>query len=469
MSCDSGVGKYINPVCWVKNGAETVAQGIVHEWADAINHMVEQMLRAVGSFWLAVPSPEASHTPAVARMQADLQWYAMAAMVLGVLLCAARMALTSRGEHGMEAAKMLARVVLISGAAMAGMTFATRAGDAFSKWVLDRATGSSFQQSLSQTLTAHAMSGLTAALSIFLGIFAFLGALAMLAAAALRWVALVLLMGFWPLAASLSTTEQGQQWYRKINAWIVAFLLLKPISAMVYAAGFMLLNGGGTDVTGGAGGEVTSVIMGLVCIAAAGLTLPALLKLVAPVTAGAGGASGAAVAGGMVATGAAVATLAGGGAGAGAATAGAAGGGAASAGPSGSVGTAGGGGGGGGGSSPGSASGGSSSGPTGGGGGPSSSGGGGGGSPVPGGGESPDAGGGGSTGGATGASPSTQSDGDTPAGPSGSSSSASGPGRVHRAMGAAGATGSGGDRGGSQDEPEGEGPSGAEPREGGQR
>lgn len=448
----------------MKNGASSVAHSVIQSWADAVNKAVETMLRTVGTFWMKIPSP-AGNTPAVAKIEHYLGWCALAAMVLGVLLCAARMALSGRGEHGIEAGKMLVRVTLISGAALSGMTLANQFGDSFSQWIMRKAIGASFTTSMQQAVEQMKLSALSAALTIFLGIFMIFGALAMLVAAAFRWVALVLLMGFWPLAASLSATEQGASWYKKINGWVLAYLLLKPVAAVVYAAGFLLMKGGGA--VPGKGSELLSVIMGMLLLAAAGLTLPALLKLISPHTDGAAGTSGAAIAGGMVATGASVAALAGGGAAGGAAAGGGASGG--GAGASGASMPAGGaaGGGGGGGQAGGGAGGGSGKGPTGpsGGGGSSGGGSGGGGS------------GGGSSSGGGGSSSSGASEPASSGGPSGTSAestqgqpSPSGGAamgnRMTSAMGQARGAGGGGSSGGGSSDDEDEGPTGAETRGG---
>lgn len=441
MACEPGFDP--NPMCWLQSGMQAVASSVVEAWADSIIAAVKTVLGVVGTFWVQIPFPEVAGTPAVTQLQQNLHWYALAAMVLGILLCAGRMALTSRGEHGLEAAKMLARVILVSGAAMAGVALANQAGDRFAEWVLEQALNADFDQSLSQAAAVAAMGSIAPALMIVLGLFMLLGAGLMVATLVLRWIAMVLLMGFWPVAAALSTTEQGQQWYRKINGWIIAFLLLKPVAAVIYAAGFLLLSGGGATPSDGAYASAMSVLAGMVCLAAAGLTLPALIKLVAPPAAGAAGPSGASAAGGMVATGAAVATLAGGGASAGAA----AGGGSSSTGsngPSGAATTAG--------TGPGTGGGGDS--PTGGGGAGSS--GGGGDSPTGG-----DRGGAGQSGSGTGAAaPSGDSGGSGSAGPGPSGSS----GDTGRAVGQmashSGSAAQGSANGDGEDESE--GPTGAE-------
>ena len=112
----------------------------------------------------------------------------------------------------------------------------------------------------------------------FLGVVGMLIQIAMLLC---RSAFLVILSGVWPFAAALSTTENGLGWYRRLTGWIVAFILFKPTAAIIYAAAIrMLVVNQGSEI---------SVIEGVVLVILAALALPALMKLVAPMTGRMGG------------------------------------------------------------------------------------------------------------------------------------------------------------------------------------
>jgi len=238
-------------------------------------------------------------------------------------------------------------------------------------------------------------------LTIIVAIFALFGAGAMVIFMILRGALLIILIAVWPLSASLTSTEQGLQWYKKINAYLIAFVLLKPVASIIYAAGYLLIKDGHDFQTTDPGvSALMASLTGMAILAVAGLSLPALLRFVAPATAaGSGAMTGAAVMGAAVAVGAAAVTMGAGaaaggaGAGAGGASGGAASGAAsASSGGAGAAAGGGGGGGTGGGGGGGGPSGSAESAGASGGGGPT--GGGGGGAPA-GGGDSPSGGGGG--------------------------------------------------------------------------
>jgi len=115
----------------------------------------------------------------------------------------------------------------------------------------------------------------------------------------------------WPLSASLTSTEQGVQWYKKINAYLIAFVLLKPVASIIYAAGYLLVKDGHEFQTTDPGvSALMASLTGMAILAVAGLSLPALLRFVAPATAsGSGAMTGAAVMGAAVAVGAAAVTM----------------------------------------------------------------------------------------------------------------------------------------------------------------
>jgi hypothetical protein len=109
-------------------------------------------------------------------------------------------------------------------------------------------------------------------------------------------------------------TPVGNSWFRKNVGWLLAFLLFKPVAALVYGAAIL-------SVTNSA--DITGEITGIVLVALATLTLPALMRMVAPMVSAIGNISAASAAGmvaglasgavAIVATGGAAAPMAAGG------------------------------------------------------------------------------------------------------------------------------------------------------------
>jgi len=338
-------------------------------------------------------------------LQGNLGYLTILAAVVGLIVCGARLGITGRSEHGSEAVKMLVRLIAVTAAGAGIVDILIKGGDVFSPWIITSATEAPFEQTAPSLLTNEGLLAMTPLLTIIVAIFALFGAGAMVIFMILRGALLIILIAVWPLSASLTSTEQGLQWYKKINAYLIAFVLLRPVASIIYAAGYLLIHDAHEFQTTDPGvSALMASLTGMAILAVAGLSLPALLRFVAPATAaGSGAMTGAAVMGAAVAVGAAAVTMgagaAAGGAGAGGASGGAASG-AASASSGGTGAAAGGGGGGtGGGGTGGGGGGGGPSGSTepagggGGGGGPTGSGGGG--APAGGGGDSPSGGGGG--------------------------------------------------------------------------
>jgi len=331
--------------CLLSSGAKTAASAVTNSFLDELRKScvdaTVSLLKTLGTFWLDIPSPNLNApldtatgnpvagtgdpTSGVAMLQGYLVPFTLIAAVVGLILCGARMGMTARGEHGVEGAKMLVRLVAVSAAGAVVVALLTKAGDDFSPWLINKASGQPFDKSAPSLLGQESLLAMTPFLTIIVSIFAIFGSIALVLFMILRSALLLVLVAVWPLAASMTTSEQGMQWYKKINAWIIAFVLFKPVAAIIYASGFLLLKGGHnfttTDPTSSA---LMGTLAGMAILGLAGLSLPALLRFVSPMTAaGTGSMSGGAAMGAAIAVGAAVVSV---GAGAAAGGAGAAGG-----------------------------------------------------------------------------------------------------------------------------------------------
>ena len=213
--------------------------------------------------------------------------------VLGVIVAAARMALFRRGEPFRQVVSGLLNMIVIGGAGVVAINLLATAGDNFSNYLLSNGFG---QANAAFDLGLAAVSA--PFLLLILSILAIVSLLVQVALIILRSALLVVLTGVWPVAAAASMTSAGAQWFRRLNGWIVAFLLYKPAAAVCYAAAFQLLSG-----TAGGGTSVIGQIEGVVLIILATLTLPALLRFVVPLVSSVGGIS----TGEVLATGAALA------------------------------------------------------------------------------------------------------------------------------------------------------------------
>jgi len=365
--------------CYIGGATGAVASKVTNSFLDEVRKSAADatttILKTLGTFWLNIPSPKVSNlsgpelTGAAAPtnlqaagpagiLQGNLGYLTILAAVVGLIFCGARLGITGRSEHGTEAVKMLVRLIAVTAAGAGIVDILIKGGDVFSPWIISSATGAPFEQSAPSLLTNEGLLAMTPLLTIIVAIFALFGAGAMVIFMILRGALLIILIAVWPLSASLTGTEQGLQWYKKINAYLIAFVLLRPVASIIYAAGFLLIKNGHDFQTNDPGvSALMASLTGMAILAVAGLSLPALLRFVAPATAaGSGAMTGAAVMGAAVAVGAAAVTMGAGapagGAGAGAGASGGGASGATSASSGGATSTGGGGSGGGGGGGP---------------------------------------------------------------------------------------------------------------------
>lgn len=431
----------LHSACWtptgcVKDLAKTGFQEVVQAFADG----AQSMLKTLATFWVKVPDPQLDPSTSSGQQIASLvssESYIIAVLAtFGFILGVGRLVWTNKaGQSARELVRGLIVLTVASSLTTAVFTIFLQAGNGYSDWILQQATGKNTPgDAFTAIITESIAGGGGAAINNSLGAWFLLFLLLILASLmqivfmVVRGAVIYVLVVFLPVFAADSFSEEGWSRFKRAVMLMFAFTIYKPVAATIYATGFKLLHSPGDPDKTSAG--LMNGIYGITILVLAALALPSLIKFLVPPAAlgssGAfsGGAAVGAVAAGAVAIGGMAAT---GGASAAAGGASAGGGGGAS------MASLAGGGGGGGGAS---AAGGGSSG--GGGGGSGSSGGGGGG--MPGGGALPSAGSGGGD-----SSGSSEEGGVIPSGdmPSGGGSSSGG-------GGASAGEGSGGSGGGSQ-------------------
>lgn len=300
----------------VGSAAESVVGGAFDKIAQNFAEAMGNTVKTLSTFWLNVPTPNVVSSNGAATgttgfLWSSLSWYVGVAAVVSVLICAGQMMLTQRGRPLRELMYMFARLTLVSGAGVYGCSLAIIAADGFSVWIIDRATGKTFDENMGAVLGAAGMSPLGSALVLLAAIVAILASFVQMVMILVRSAVVPILLGVWPLAAGFSATKMGQGWFEKITAWLVAFILYKPAAAIVYAAAFRMM---GEDslidsaTLGEFGQALLNVALGLLAMGLAVIALPAIMRLVMPAVAtmasGGGGGMAAGAAVGALASGA---------------------------------------------------------------------------------------------------------------------------------------------------------------------
>ena len=284
----SAAGCVLDPVACVAGGvaqnvAGNVANSIITSWANDFAHAEAQMLSVLMAAWVSVPTPDLSSSASTVQfLQTSLQYFVGAVGVVSLMIAAGRMMWSLRVDPVKEALAGVGRLVVVSGAGLAGITLLSQAGDAFSTWILDQASGGDPGATMS-TMGAMTVEAFTASsLVIVLCLFAILGFLVQLLLLIVRSALLVVLAGVWPLSAAASMTPTGNQWFKKNVSWILAFLLFKPVAAIIYAAAIEAYT---------SSSDAMGVIVGIVLLVLATLTLPALMRFVVPMVSAVGNIS----------------------------------------------------------------------------------------------------------------------------------------------------------------------------------
>ncbi|MDJ0344235.1 hypothetical protein QMK19_28930 [Streptomyces sp. H10-C2] len=297
----------------LKDIGDSAFENIVKWFAEAAGQTVQAMTTA----WVKIPTPdigdEQGHALGpVAWMQTQLSWLVGFIAVLCLLLAAGRMAWERRGEPAKDAVAGLIRLSIVSGGAVSIVALLTSAGDQFSSWIIDKSTqcpnpgtgsdacASAFNAKIGAmtAFTAKTNPGMLLVIALLLLASSLIQIMLMLC----RTAMLIVLAGTLPLSAAASSTPAGKAWFQKSVGWLLAFILYKPVAAIVYAAAFSSI--GQTKNT-----DLVTQLSGVVLMILAIFTLPALMRFVTPMVeavASAGGGGGAVIsgAGQAIATGA---------------------------------------------------------------------------------------------------------------------------------------------------------------------
>jgi hypothetical protein len=287
---------------WVTPGCEQteapattiIKDSVLAPYVEDFRKGVGDATKTMVTFWLNMPDPNVQDTTtgpgeAVSWLQSNFLWLAAVLMVGGIAVGAIKMMMDMNSKPLKAMMVMLLRyfltatvgVILVAG----GLTIA----DAFSQMILEKATiGTSFVDNIFSLFTNEA--GVTSAAILLLGLLiAALLAGLQCAIMIARGGSLIALVATLPVTAAASGWDTGAEAFRKQCGWILAFIVYKPVAAVIYGLGFRLI---GTD-TNAAGNGLLQVLYGIALIGLAVLALPAVLRLVMPVVAPAASGRGA--------------------------------------------------------------------------------------------------------------------------------------------------------------------------------
>ena len=302
VACDLG-GALLDPGGTVKDAAASGFRAIADSMAGGFGRLLEWSM----SWWVRLPSPDLTQMSALQSVRDHTTGLQVLLMTGAIMFTAARLALARRGALAGEVQETFlafARAVFASWMFAAVITAATRAGDAFSDWVIGDATHGQATAMLTRMLDHAAFAPVGTAGMFILCLIGFIGALLQLALLVVRQALLIVVVGAIPIAAAAAGTGPGSQAYKKLIAWSIAFALFKPVGALVYLIAF--------EAAGAPQASGQQRLLGLILLALAGLVLPALMRMIAPAISTMGSGGGGVAAAAMIGAGVGMAASAGG-------------------------------------------------------------------------------------------------------------------------------------------------------------
>ena len=162
---------------------------------------------------------------------------------VGIMVACVWTMVHTRGDQAVKVSKALLMTFLVTTLGTALMQVAIPAGDAFAKWILDEA-GVTVAGYGAIGPAGASVGSIGAGLAIIAGIFGALATLLQWVIMIVRAVALPLLVAFWPVAAAGAMIRGAESGFSTLTKWLIAFLIYKPVAAIIYAFAWKLKSGG---------------------------------------------------------------------------------------------------------------------------------------------------------------------------------------------------------------------------------
>lgn len=262
-------------------------------WDSTFGKVVDSLMNGLGealilalTFWMKLPNDRVSDAGTLFTKINDYTYQAQIILLMAsVILTGLKLAQARRGAAVSEATDsfwMFARVVFSSWMLGAVIVAATQASDKFSEWIIDDSTNGNAKNMAELMVKTTKLQAFSPGLVLIIAIVGLLGALAQIVLAIVRQGMLVVAAGVLPLAAAGSGTSIGRSSYSKLIRWIIAFMLYKPVAAIVYMIAFT--TAGATDDRTGTvnlpdADEAQRMLVAIVLLGSVAFVLPALMRL----------------------------------------------------------------------------------------------------------------------------------------------------------------------------------------------
>lgn len=293
---------------------DAVDNAVQDAWTGLAGKLYDSVVTALqflSSWWLNIPAPtlmnDAGDTPA----QLVMLYTRVLIGVVGLLSTAfvvVQYAMRKDGNNGEALGWAIARTVVFSGLSLSVIGLLLQFGDVSAPWFVQMigGGGDDFSKSMesltfSQEMVMKTLANTGGMVLILVIVFllALIGSLLNLFLILFTFGMLPIVAGMIPILAAASVTEKGAAAFYKVLGWTLATCLFKPVAAIIYGGGIamvkLLTNSSGANLLPDQ--VALQVMAGFTVIAAAGLVLPALVRLIVPtMAAGSRGVGGGALA-----------------------------------------------------------------------------------------------------------------------------------------------------------------------------
>lgn len=298
----------INPSGCAVSWALGLAQDtIIGQWAESLWAAVGQLLIVIGTLWINIPTPSLTAGYSPVGWINNVLGYITAAVFIGSLMVSGSiLAWRARKESLREIGEGIALFTLVTGAGTLVLEVLIKIGDELSNYFLEAASGNpeAFAKNLTGLIFNTPNAATNAAILIFVGILALLANIIQVVLMFARSGLLMLLAGFLPMMAALAVSPAGKTWLKKGVGWSLAFVMYKPVAALIYAVAIKMMSSMTTELngvyhpllkaaaTGDQDGAMGIIMAGALMVVAV-FALPALIAFLVPSTAAlSGGGAG---------------------------------------------------------------------------------------------------------------------------------------------------------------------------------
>lgn len=228
-------------------------------------------------------------------LQSNTSWLLVALVAIGIVCSSIAMIVQQRGEPAQQLVLSLLKLAFVSAAGTAVVTLIMSGFDSWSNTLMYQASNckngdaACFGDTMTKLITLASEDAMGQIGIVIMGIIGGIILVIQVALFLIRSALLPLMVGLLPLGYAAALIPGGKSTASKLTAWTIAFLLYKPAAAVIYSFAMVTV---GQNTTNNLD-VLFKMIYGFILVVAAGIALPALIRLITPAAGAVAGGAGA--------------------------------------------------------------------------------------------------------------------------------------------------------------------------------